>query len=352
MKTPSIKLIPFLLLSLIVTNSCGQEKSKPSDEKFRIMFYNVENLFDPFDDPLKNDQEFVSGGVRGWSWKKFETKLKNLSKVIIAAGEWEPPEIVAFSEVENKFVLIQLLKRTPLGRFDYSIIHEESPDDRGIDVGLIYRRDKFKEISHKSIPIHFENKDIKTRDILYVKGVTIESSGDADTLHLFVNHWPSRTGGPAVTAYKRKNAALVLKRVTDSLFKENPRSQIILMGDFNDEPIDESIKTHLNARLELDDNSGTLYCLMTPYVGKFDTGTNKYKNQWGVIDQFIVSGQLLDEDSELKVTGDKADILAFPFLLIEDQKYSGTVPFRTYNGMKYIGGFSDHLPIMLTLQMN
>lgn len=351
MKTSVLKFSSFLISTLLVNYSCAQEKRNPPDERFRIMFYNVENLFDPFDDSLKNDNEFLPGSIRGWTWKKFERKLENISKVVIAAGEWEPPEIVAFSELENKFVMIQLLKRTPLGRFDYSIIHEESPDERGIDVGLIYRRDKFREVYHEAIKVRSDDLKMKTRDILYVKGIIKGKSGlESDTLHLFVNHWPSRTGGPSVTAYKREDAALTLRSYTDSLFRIDPECLIILTGDFNDEPVDESIRKHLGAKPDPDDDPGALYCLMTPFVGKFDTGTNKYKSQWGVIDQFIVSGELLDNDTQIKIKDNKAQILALPFLLNEDETYSGRIPFRTYNGMKYSGGFSDHLPILLTLE--
>lgn len=316
------------------------------------MFYNVENLFDPFDDTLKNDQEFVAGGVRGWTWKKFEKKLNNISKVVVASGGWEPPEIVAFGEIENRFVVIELLKLTPLEKFSYEIIHEESPDERGIDVGFIYRRDKFKELYHKSVKIKSEDTTLKTRDILYVKGILkIKAKNDSDTLHFLINHWPSRTGGPAITAYKRKDAALTLKSITDSLFKINSKSLIILMGDFNDEPVDESINIHLAAKTEMGDNQGVLYNLMTPYLGKIDTGTNKFKDQWGVIDQFIVSGQLLSENSRISVKNSMAEIIQFPFLLKEDENFPGRIPFRTYNGMKYSGGFSDHLPVLLTLRI-
>jgi len=344
-----IILVLFLLLSSKIVFS--QEPSAIKSEQFRIMFYNVENLFDPFDDTLKNDEEFVSGGISGWNWKKFERKLVNISKVIVATGCWEPPEIVAFSEVENTFVLIQLLKRTPLNRFGYNIIHEESPDERGIDVGLIYRREKFKELFHKTIPVRSDEKNLTSRDILYVKGILNESSGKGDTLHIFVNHWPSRTGGPAITAYKREVAALILKKSVDSLFRINPSLKIVITGDFNDEPIDESIKTYLGANTSTGNESGSLYNLMSPFVGKFDTGTNKFRNQWGVIDQFIVSGVLLNDNSSLMVKNKEARIINFPFLLKTDEKFQGTVPFRTFNGMKYIGGFSDHLPVLLTLEL-
>lgn len=346
------RILPYLLF-LCFNISNAQDIGEPGKQQFRIMFYNVENLFDPFHDTLKNDYEFVGGGIKGWNWEKFERKLNSISKVIVAAGGWRPPEIIAFSEVENRFVLIQLLKRTPLERFGYRIIHEESPDERGIDVGMIYLPDKFKEISHRAIPVMRADTLLKSRDILYVKGILkgYNISAGYDTVHVFINHWPSRTGGPALTAYRRKAAALSLKPVIDSILQTVPDARIILTGDFNDEPTDGSIKTHLGVSTALGDSSNKLYNLMTPYVGKHDTGTNKFRNQWGVIDQFIVSGSLLNDGSAVKVSNKKAEILALPFLLQEDETWGGTVPFRTYNGMKYMGGFSDHLPVLLMLEI-
>ncbi len=332
----------------------AQHNSDSTGQNFRIMFYNVENLFDPFHDTLKNDYEFVSGGINGWTWKKFERKLHGISKVIIATGGWKPPEIVAFSEVENRFVLKQLLKRTPLDRFGYGIIHEESPDLRGIDVGMLYLKDKFKVLYDQSIRINTSDTALKTRDILYVKGLILENDVEChtDTLHLFINHWPSRTGGPAITAYRRKDAALTLKHFVDSIILNQPKATIVLTGDFNDEPVDESIATHLNAHGSIADSGYQLYNLMTPFVGKFDTGTNKYRNQWGVIDQFIISSSLIKKRSEPGLKVVDAQIISFPFLLKTDEKYSGSVPFRTYHGKQYLGGFSDHLPVLLTLQID
>lgn len=342
-----------MIIILLTTGFFGQcqQAGKPQGQ-FRIMFYNVENLFDPFDDSLKKDHEFVSGGEMGWTWKKFEKKLKNISKVIVTAGGWYPPEIVAFSEIENRFVLIQLLKRTPLNRFGYGIVHTESPDERGIDVGMIYLKDKFKEVCHHAIIVKSGDSIIKTRNILYVKGCIINPDTRAviDTLHLFVNHWPSRTGGQASTEWRRRAAALSLKPVIDSITRMVPNASIVLTGDFNDEPNNESICNVLNVESSLEKPGQLLYNLMTPYVGKTNTGTNKYKNQWGVIDQFIVSAAMLNEASNIRVN--QAEILAFPFLLEEDEKYGGSKPLRTFNGRRYTGGFSDHLPVLLTLDIN
>ncbi len=339
---------------MLINNSQSFAQNITGESSYRIMFYNVENLFDPFHDTLKKDYEFVAGGPMGWTWRKFEKKLNNVSKVIINAGQWQPPEIVAFSEIENRNVLIHLIKRTPLERFGYKIIHEESPDERGIDVGLIYLQDKFKELSHCSIKIKSGDSLLKTRSILYVKGLMINDAvtNEKDTLHLFVNHWPSRTGGIEITSGKRKAAAFSLKRPIDSILSLQPNALIVLTGDFNDEPTDESLAVTLGASLSAESpaNDVMLFNLMTPFVDKYDVGTNKFREQWGVIDQFIVSRALINNHERVKV--EKAEILAFPFLLKVDEKYSGTVPFRTFSGMRYIGGFSDHLPVLLTLTVD
>lgn len=341
-----MKKLSFLVLTCLTWfGAIAQQSEAKQTVPYRIMFYNVENLFDPFHDTLKNDYEFVRGGLYGWTWKKFNKKIQNISKVIIEAGGWRPPEIIGLSEVENRLVLIQLLKRTPLSRFDYRIIHEESPDQRGIDVALLYQKDQFKEICHESITIPLGDTSAKTRDILYVKGVLPST----DTVHIFVNHWPSRTGGIPLTKHRRKAAAIKLKSVIDSICSYEPGASIILMGDFNDEPTDESLVTHLGSKNEKDLPGYYLYNMMHDFMGKWDVGTNKFRGQWGVIDQFIVSSPLLDgRNKSIKVIN--AEIFSPAFLLMKDEAYTGTIPYRTFNGYRYVGGFSDHLPILMHLE--
>lgn len=353
MNQPYMKMINILKATLLLAGITisitgkAQQETKPANE-FKIMFYNLENMFDPFDDTLKNDNEYLPSGIRGWTWKKFERKLQNTSKVIISAGGWRPPEIVAMCELENRFCLIQLLKRTPLSRYDYNIIHHESPDARGIDVGLIYRPDRFQVLSHRAIPVIFEGDSVATtRDILYVKGLTNQH----DTLHLFVNHWPSKFGGAAATIPRRRDAALCLKRVTDSIAAVNPQALIVITGDFNDQPTDESIAVHLNARYGPADTTGYfLYNLMQEMMGKWDIGSNKFREEWSIIDQFIVSSALLNKKEGLRLSAQKAEIFRAPFLLEDDRSFNGTKPFRTFSGPTYQGGFSDHLPVLLHLQ--
>lgn len=345
----TLKLTVFVLFLINLTGFtkviAQENHSKP--EEFRIMFYNLENLFDPFDDTLKDDSEFLPGGMRGWTWKKFEKKLQNTAKVIISTGGWRPPEIVGFCEVENRFSLIQLLKRTPLERFGYQIVHQESNDSRGIDVALIYRPDKFKKLFQRAIPVYFDADSISTtRDILYVKGLA-----GTDTLHIFVNHWPSKYGGATATISRRMDAALTLKARVDSLQSAVINPLIVITGDLNDTPIDESVELHLGAQMKIPENDGFyLYNLMTPFLGKWDTGTHKFREEWSIIDQFIVSSYLLNKKEGLRLASTPVEIVRFPFMVEEDPTHNGTKPYRTFNGMRYQGGFSDHLPILLRLE--
>ncbi len=313
----------------------------------RLVFYNCENFFDIYNDSTKNDDEFTPTGLKSWNNTKFYTKLFHTYKTLISIGGWEPPGIIGLCEIENQFVLNQLIYKTPLSKFNYKIIHYESPDRRGIDVALLYRPKKFKPLFYKPIQINFPfNSNSKTRDILYVKGLLL----DKDTLNIFVNHWPSRFGGYMATIPKRKFAASVLRKYVDSLLAINPWSNIVIMGDFNDDPTDESITKTLDAKhdtsnLKLKD----LFNLMYEKKNNFNKGTLKYKGNWNIFDQFIVSTALLKRKQGLQVSPHKAQIFKANFLLEEDTKYFGQRLFRTYLGPKYVGGYSDHLPIYLDL---
>jgi len=337
----NISLIVFILLYLSTSNSHAQTSSGVSDT-LRFMFYNVENLFDPFDDSLKRDDEFTSDGARHWTWKKYQTKLNQIYKVIMAAGNPYPPAIIGLCEIENRFVLNQLVYKTPFSKFDYRIVHEESPDKRGIDVGLLFDPTRFQLLYHEAIHVRFPTRpNSRTRDILYVKGVIFNS----DTIHVFINHWPSRWGGQMATDPLRKHVADILKSKTDSLFLAENKPAIIIMGDFNDYPTDESLSIHLKAG-KINDNT-QLINLMLPYSEKFGFGSHKYQQEWGTLDQIIISKYLLLPSYPIKISHQKAYIFSAPFLLIPDEKFSGTKPLRTFVGFKYIGGYSDHLPVYI-----
>jgi predicted extracellular nuclease len=330
--------------------AAAQQHSTDDRQQYRIMFYNVENLFDTGDDPETRDDEFTPQGARYWTQKRFFQKLMNIYKVIVAVGEWEPPAIIGLCEVENRYVLQKLVYDTPLKQFGYDIIHFDSPDRRGIDVAMIYRKDKFTPLHSEPVTVFFpDDTSSKTRDILYVKGLL----GDREMVHLFVNHWPSRYGGYMATKAKRNRAAEVLKHKTDSLLGINPNISIVIMGDFNDNPDDESVVQVLNAEKPFPDaQPGKLYNMMLMEQPDWKHGSLKFREHWDTFDHIIVSGGLLDTNSVVSVSPAGAVIFHADFLLQPDERYMGEQLFRTYVGFRYQGGFSDHLPVYVDLIVN
>ncbi|MBE2247890.1 MAG: endonuclease [Candidatus Competibacteraceae bacterium] len=332
--------------TIISSGHSRLQKFEKKNETVRIAFYNVENLFDIYDDPFKNDDEFLPNSSKAWNESKYRDKLDNIYKTLTAVGGWGLPAIVGFCEIENRYVLNELVSKTPLVKAGYSIIHEESPDRRGIDVGLIYQPKKFRPLSHRAVPLVFPfDTATKTRDILYVKGLVFKK----DTLHIFVNHWPSRSGGVAASEPKRVFAAKTIKHIVDSICMRNPSSNIIIMGDFNDEPGDKSIMEALLAKPKIE-NLSACDLFNTSYIFyEANKGTEKYKEHWAVLDQIIVSAPLVTRKSGLVVPNAVSYIFDADWLLEEDTKYMGIMPFRTYAGPKYLGGFSDHLPVFIDL---
>ncbi len=319
--------------------------TQEEDKVFSILFYNVENLFDIQNDSLTLDDEFTPRGDRHWNLKKLDTKLNRISKAVLSAAGWNTPSIIAMVEVENRYVLEQLIKQTPIGSFPYKIIHKESPDTRGIDVALLYNSNEFYPLEYQYIPLTEDNGEMmSTREILYVSGVL----GGKDTIYLFANHWPSRYSGILETKELRNRAARLLRSKVDLIFSERPKAKVIIVGDFNDEPGNESMVRYLAAQsLEDEIFPDCLYNLSEAW--KPGTGTLKYQGTWYTFDQIIVSGALLFAKTGLYVEPDDASICNLPFLLEKDNTYGGMKPSRTYNGMKYNGGFSDHLPVLIKI---
>jgi predicted extracellular nuclease len=342
----SVVLVFFLtiVLQLSAQNILeGGEDSKRGD--FRAMFYNVENCFDCFDDSLKLDNEFLPNGERHWTWEKYQKKINRISKVIMAAGGWEFPDMIGLCEIENRFVLDGIFKFGHLDKIGYKIIHRESPDRRGIDVALMYQPEVFHPIDTTFIQLIYQGeKESTTREILYVKA-KLHSS---DTLHVFVNHWPSRWGGQLESEHKRISAARLVRQKVDSIYLQSPKANILVMGDFNDDPENESIKTVLNAKSISEETSDQqLYNLSGRFVKNGSIGSHKYQGKWGMLDQFIVSGTLLNKSAVLYCKQGGMSLFAPDFLLEKDETYFGVKPYRTFVGYRYHGGFSDHLPIVL-----
>ncbi len=334
------------LAALLVVLFLSVKAQEPQRSDYKIMFYNVENLFDTVDDTTKWDEQFLPDGDKHWTPWKYKTKLNNIAKVLVSAGGWQTPAVIGLCEVENAFVLEELTQKSPLKRLDYKVIHKESPDKRGIDVALLYQKDQFRPIYYETIPIHFpKNPKSKTRDILYVKGL----AENKDTLHIFVNHWPSRWGGQMKTEHKRMFVASRLRHKVDSLFSFADKPNIVIMGDFNDAPTDKSVLETLKANPPKEaTQENTLYNLLYP-LSQTNDGTHPYQGHWAVLDHIIVSNYLLDKSNKIYTTIDSANPFRADFLLEDDKKYGGKKTFRTYIGFKYNGGFSDHLPVVLDL---
>lgn len=346
-----ILLVFFIAIALIIyaaKNHFRSQNYKDYEERetFRIVFYNTENLYDITDDPEIDDEDFTPEGKLHWSYTRYDLKLQHISKVLTAIGGWRLPEMICLAEIENRNVLEDLVKKTPLSNGNYEIIHKESPDKRGIDVALLYEKNAFRPLYYQFIRIDFPEPDEKpTRDILYACGII----NLKDTIHLFVAHWPSRSGGTAESEPKRCFVASVLKAKTDSIVKSDKNAKIIITGDLNDDPDDKSIVESLVAGSDTTLSEKYLYNFMVP-MKKRGEGTLKYKNEWNLFDQFIVSVYFFNKNDHLFTTTSDAHIFRADFLLKTDDKYPGDKPFRTFSGPQYLGGFSDHLPVYLDLR--
>lgn len=298
---------------------------------FRIVFYNVENLFDTRKDSAKQDEEFLPESPRKWNYTKYRKKQLDISRVLCAIGEWDIPALAGVCEVENDSVLLYLTQRTPLRELGYRYVVTDSPDRRGIDVGLLYQPDQFRLIESNYIrqPLGLP----PTRDILHVAGKVISG----DTMDVYVCHLPSRRRGEKLTDGIRRQAAGTLVRHMDSIASARTNANVIVMGDMND------------------GNPKALFCdsdckLVHLPHGNKNLGSYYFQNEWETIDHFLVSPLLTDSTSGVSLFQPKSFIFAPDFLL---QENSGgvKVPKRTYKGTFYAGGCSDHLPVYMDLKV-
>jgi hypothetical protein len=309
----------------------------------RVMFYNVENLFDIYDDTLKNDNDFLPGGLMRWNSNRYEKKISSVYKTISAAGEWEPPAVVAFCEIENRKVIEDLVFGTYLSKYKWGIVHEDSPDPRGIDVCLIYRKDISEIIDYKYwIPPGKKKGEFSSRSILYTKLLICN-----DTLNLIVNHWPSRRGGVLAREESRLEIADMVRNRADSISCSGRRNvKILIIGDFNSTPDDTE-----SGRLTVRNNNGINLVNLSELNAATGAGSYRYQGSWEMIDQVIVSDYLLNCSSGLYTSAAMARVFKPDFLLVKDPNYPGLVPFSTYRGYKYQGGFSDHLPVIVDFML-
>ena len=315
--------------------------------KYTIVFYNVENLFDTSDDPDTSDEEFTPQSTRHWTRHRFEEKLKMIYKSLITAGEGHFPDIIGLAEVENRWVVEQLINQTPLFRASYGIIHKESPDPRGIDVALLYRKDRVKPVDYEFIQVSDHGKNgFKSRDILHFTS----KFGD-ENIHCFVNHWPSRSGGYVETRERRDIAAGILRQSIDSLLKKDQKANMLIMGDFNASPNEKCFTSTLKALPYPGNGNPTFLINLSTLWTKRADGTIRNGGQWEIFDQIICSQNLLANET-LKILPHEGGICNPGFLLEPDQVYLGKKPYRTYMGPVYHGGISDHLPVKVYISQN
>lgn len=303
------------LLLIIIILIGGIIYAKP----IRVVSYNTENLFHPANDSIdgqaQNDTEWTLEGERRWSFTRYNKKIENIARVITNIGQWSGVDIIGLQEIENAECLRRLCQ--VMRRDEYDFVHYESPDPRGIDVGLLYKKERIDTICTKTIRMPFP-----TRDILYVSAQVDKR----DTLHLFICHLPSQLGGKAESEWKRIAAKQLLQKEVDSILCTNPYAHIIVMGDMNTAPT-QDIKGLTNKMISLQiDNQGT----------------HKHQGQWTCLDQFYCSTPV-DSISEISIYNAE-------WIMENDDKYLGLKPKRTYIGLHYQDGFSDHLPIVMDIK--
>ena len=302
---------------------------------------NCENIFDTAHDSLKNDYEYLPESKYQWTPTRYWHKLDQISQELIALGDTycdkkqrsgQVPDFVALCEIENDTVMRDLTKRSLLRNAGYEYVMTSSPDERGIDVALMYQPVSFRLLNTHSIRIKQLPNTRPTRDILYASGILTSD----DTLHVFVVHAPSRRGGEVASRPYRLQVASQLGAAVDSLYALNKQAKILIAGDFNDyhdSPALDSLYRHslTNISAKVEGTNGA-------------KGTYRYHGEWNSLDQILCSPSLLKKKKMCQV-GDLS------FLLVEDEKYGGKMPFRTYQGPKYLGGYSDHLPLVARFKM-
>ena len=320
-----------IIIILVMLMSSGV-MAQESNAVFTAAWWNVENLFDLRDDPKTNDDEFTPTGDRHWTRRRFNDKLQGIYKTLVMM---DLPDVVGLGEVENAYVLRELCQGTPLAQVPYRYVHYDSPDRRGIDVALIYRTDRFTVTASRAVSVSDSAEGYFTRDILLVEGVTAEG----DSVCLLVNHWPSKRGGEEADV-QRLRIADTLRSHMVSLHKTHPQAAIIAMGDMNSEFAEEAIANGMGFGTDTVNPDGIR--LLTQRLPR-GMGSHKYQGQWRYIDQFFF---LSDESWQVK----KLKLIHFDHLLTDDGNRPGQRPKRTYQGPRYEGGLSDHLPLLLTLQ--
>jgi hypothetical protein len=341
-------LVLFLFSALYVTFCVAQDTETQQYKVACVGFYNLENLFDTEDDTTINDEEWLPTSSKLYTPEVYQDKLRNLSHILSLLGKDDTPDGVAVlgvAEVENRRVLEDLCAMPKIKDRNYKVVHYDSPDQRGIDVGLLYNPTYFKVLESGSLNVPLKNADgtpYATRDVLWVYGLF-----NGEPMYFFVNHWPSRRGGEEASAPGRALAAGVAKAKMDSIISIHPEAKIMLMGDLNDDPLSPSVLNVINAKGDIDKlNPGELYNPWTNYYKK-GIGTLAYNDAWNLFDQIVLTQPYLKKEQK-GFFFQKAVIFNRPFMVQKSGRYRG-YPLRTFDFDVYMKGYSDHFPVYVVL---
>jgi len=346
MKYLSYYISIFILVQLML--SCQLNKDNKASESIpqevRIAFYNIENFFDTLDNPQKEDDVFTPTGENEWTTERWQNKANHIAQVI---DSMDYPAIIGISEVETAQVMKDFIAQTSLSKEGYDFIHYESEDRRGIDCALLYKKAFFKVLKKDYIRMDFPDSiepGYTSRDILHVQGKLLD-----EPVHLFINHWPSRYGGVEASEPKRLFVAQHLRDKVDEIVKKEKNPNIIIMGDMNDETDNKSLVDVLNAKAVGNniDNESLYNC--SAAMDRAGLGSYNYRGSWNMIDQIIVTGNLLNQHSDIQCQ--KLTIFKRDFMLYFDKKLKMKRPSRTYGGPRHFGGYSDHLPIFMDVEV-
>lgn len=336
------------LLTILMVFSISLTSFESKAQQYEIVaigYYNLENLFDTIDSEGVAEGDFLPNGDKKWNAERYYYKLDHMARVLSEIATDKTPDglaVFGISEIENRFVIEDLVKTDALKDRNYQIVHYNSPDRRGIDVALVYNPDYFELTDSYSAPFVMADTNFKSRDQLVVSGLL-----KGEEVHFQVNHWPSRGGGEKRSRPKRVAAADLSRSLADSLLAINPNAKVMIMGDLNDDPIDISVAKHLKAT---DDKSKLAEgYFFNPFMTKYKKGIGSlaYRDSWNLFDQIIMTPALASEDRG-SWTYFKSEIYKKPYMINQDGRYKG-YPKRSFVGDKFQGGYSDHFPVYIYL---
>lgn len=339
------------VIFLFVINTISITCQTQNDTLY-IGFWNLENLFDTIDDPAINDEDFLPSGEMEWTEDRLDKKMNNLARIIRMMNNGNGPDILGVCEVENQGLLEDLIDKY-LSDFNYEVAYLESPDNRGIDNGLIFKSEKFKLLNLQADTVHLSD-GWPTRLIFGVNLLTEENK----KISVFINHWPSRSGGQMESEPKRISAAKTLRNAVDRIFSTDVDANIFIIGDFNDDPVNASVLETLQANpikcdsLPTDFEMKSESELFNLSYQAFENGQGsfKYKDIWNMLDQVIVSGSIIT-GADIKYFCDSFEVFKPQYIVTQSGQYEGA-PYPTYGGRKYLGGYSDHFPVIAKFEIN